>query len=700
VDDVVEGGLVQLDAHRDRFAGMEIGRSTFARPDADRLAALTARAAGTPIAMIHVESASVLQLLGAYGVWPSPDQVRCKPTQSTIGGLVVRGGAAVAIADVLTDPRVPPDAPALAAGLRSYAGYPIRDLDDEIVGVCAVLDYRPRDWQPAELAAVDDAAQACTAFVLERNAREAAEHQNSFLDALLNSLDTGVAACDARGELVLLNRSLRTRLGTSLRTRLGTEPGEQIDQWPLRMPVMHPDGRPFQAAEMPLAHALHGRQVRGVEQLIEAPDGSRRWYLVNAHPIIKSGVRLGAVSAFHDVTERRRAERFRGCQLAVSTVLNQSDNVEQAMPRVLEAVAGTLGWPYAELWLVDPETQALRQAAEHRSAQQGLLDQQGLSLRQRLAEDAWRRNEPVWLQAGPGPGLRTSLAVPISSGGRTLAVMTLFAGVVEDPQESLIALLASIAAHVGQFLERRRAEVLQLALSRSKDEYLNLVGHELRSPLTVISANLELVGDTDPDAAVREIVPLLAAVQRSTDRLRRLVEALLDVSALESGHAEMRIVEFDFAAVVAAVVGDVRPDAGRRGIEVATELPEELPLFGDPGRLRQVVAVLVDNALTYTLSGGQVTIALESVDGLATLEVADTGVGIPDGERPYLFQRFFRGAVTQERGIPGVGLGLATAHLIMQRHSGQITVDCGPDRVGTIFRVRMPVHPPAVPPTT
>jgi signal transduction histidine kinase len=453
---------------------------------------------------------------------------------------------------------------------------------------------------------------------------------------------------------------------------------------------------------MPLTHALHGRQVRGVEQLIETPDGGRRWYLVNAHPISEAGVHLGAVSAFHDVTERRRAERFRGCELAVSTVLNESDNVQQAMPRVLEAVVGTLGWPYAELWLVDADANLLRPAAQHRAAHhpgQVAVPEQ-LRQGQGLAGEAWRRNEPVWLHAdhvlsatASDPRLRTALAVPISSGDRTLAVLTLFADVVEDPQDSLVALLAGIAAHVGQFLERRRAEALQQALSRSKDEYLNLVGHELRSPLTVISANLELVGDTDPAASVGEIVPLLAAVQRSSDRLRRLVEALLDLSALDSGHAVLQSVEFDLAAVVESVAADVRPDASRRGIDVVTRLPDALPLVGDPARLRQVVTVLVDNARTYTLAGGQITIDLEDADGTASLQVSDPGVGIPDSERPYLFQRFFRGAVTQEHSIPGAGLGLATAQLIVHRHHGQITVDSGPAGTGSVFRVRLPVRP-------
>jgi two-component system phosphate regulon sensor histidine kinase PhoR len=288
----------------------------------------------------------------------------------------------------------------------------------------------------------------------------------------------------------------------------------------------------------------------------------------------------------------------------------------------------------------------------------------------------------------PCPG--TALAVPVASGGHTVAVMTLFADVVEDPEASLVQLLSGIAAHLGQFIERRRAEELQLALSRSKDDYLNLVGHELRTPLTVIASYLELMGDADPAAPASEIMPMVEAAQRASDRLRRLVEALLDLSQLDARNARMHMTPLDLAAVAEAATCDIASAAASKGIELTVDLPDEAPAVGDARRLRQLLTAVLDNAVTYTPPGGRVTFTLAQDDSGTSVRVADTGYGIPEAERAHVFERFYRGAIATEQSIPGAGLGLATAQLIAQRHHGRVvlTEDEGP---GSTFVVHLPV---------
>jgi two-component system phosphate regulon sensor histidine kinase PhoR len=514
--------------------GLELMPGGLTRTAADRLAALTARGAGAASAMIHLVEGPHMRLIGGFALPAGFLPMQQVPMPITLAGLVLRYRFPLVIPDLAADPRVPADAPARTVGVRAYAGFPVKDPSGEVVGVCGVMDYEPREWSPMQLAAADDGAQACTAFVAERRARHAEREQRHFLDALLNSLDTGVAACDPNGRLVLVNRSLADRTG-------GGGPAETLEEWAARVPVTDPEGRPVPPAQLPLMHALSGEQVRGAEQALRLPDGRSRRMRVNAHPITdEQGRRLGAVAVFHDITEARRADD------------------------------------------------------------------------------------------------------------------------------------------------------LQRALGRAKDEYLNLVGHELRTPLTVIASYLDLLADGDPDAPLAESMAMVDAARRGSDRLRRLVEALLDLSALDSGRSRLSPAEVDLTHLVGEAVRRVSDRATAKNITITERRPDTLPLRADPDRVVQLVGALLDNAVTYLLPGGTVTVTLSTTCHDAIIEVADDGPGIPDTEQPYVFERFFRGAVATERAIAGAGLGLATVRLIAERHGGTAVVVPETGRSGATFRVTLP----------
>ncbi|RZU53586.1 signal transduction histidine kinase [Krasilnikovia cinnamomea] len=684
---------------------LEMWSGALSHAAADQLAALIARAARVPTAMIHLAEGRQLRVIGGSGLPAGFQQMRPAPLGSTLAGMVLRYDCPLIIADLKHDDRVPADAPAHAVGIRAYAGFPVRAPDGELVGVCAVADYEPREWDPADLAGVDIGAQACTTLVNEQRGRQITEQQRVFLDTLLNSLDTGVAACDARGRLVVVNRSLRAALGV----QAGEEPPEQ---WVPRLPVTGLDRRPLSVEEVPLIRAMAGVHVRGVEQFVDVPGDGRRLYRVNAHPILADdGHLLGAVSAFHDITVQRRAERLHAAELTVARVLADATSLEQAGPPVLDAIASALGWPYAELWQVDARKQELRPVAIHRAPgfTEALPVPDRLHRNQGLAGAAWQRGEtvvipdvhapdsPVATRTAAAGRLCSALAVPVPSGGEVLAVISLFTDVAEDPQQDLLALLTGVAAQIGQFLERRRAERLQQALATSKDEYLNLVGHELRSPLTIIATYLDLVAE-DPDARVSDILPMIDAMRRGSDRLRRLVDALLDLSALDSGHAQIQPVDVDLAALVAGAVRDTQAAATAKHLTLTADLPETLPAHADPARITQLVRILLDNAVAYTPAGGRIDVRVTATDTDAHIQVSDSGVGIPAHERPRVFERFHRGAITLEQAIPGAGLGLSLAQTIAERHHGHITVAPNHHRPGTTFHVHLPRQPAPEPP--
>jgi signal transduction histidine kinase len=370
-------------------------------------------------------------------------------------------------------------------------------------------------------------------------------------------------------------------------------------------------------------------------------------------------------------------------------------------------VATTLGWPHAELWLVDEAHCVLRPAAYWTDpGRPAVQPPPELAEGHGVAGTAWKIGEPIWIPdiaAVPDAirvqtddpsrlsGLHAALAIPVLSANRTLGVLTVFADIAEEPQDSLIALLSGIAAHVGQFLERRRAEELLLQLAQTKDEYIALVGHELRTPLTSIAAYTQLLVDAD-DATLRaEGRDLLDVVRRNNDQLRRIIDDLLDLAALDAGHATIDPRRIDLGELVADALDAIGLAASEKHLTFETSVAREAYVDGDRMRLRQVVDNVLSNAVKYTQDRGRVEVVLQSYPDSAVLTVSDNGIGVPEAERERIFQRFFRSSLARSRGIPGTGLGLAITRTILHRHGGTITIahHDEPD-TGTTVTIRIP----------
>jgi two-component system, OmpR family, phosphate regulon sensor histidine kinase PhoR len=168
------------------------------------------------------------------------------------------------------------------------------------------------------------------------------------------------------------------------------------------------------------------------------------------------------------------------------------------------------------------------------------------------------------------------------------------------------------------------------------------------------------------------------------------VNDLLLVAEIDAGKLALDLQRVDLREIVEECIESSLPAAGAKGIELSlrtTQLPE---LEGDPARLAQVLDNLVSNALKFTQPGGRVDVRLGAVDGTAVVEVEDTGLGLSDGDREQLFQRFFRSSEAARNAIPGTGLGLAIAKAIVERHGGRIELDSAPG-VGTTVRVELPL---------
>jgi signal transduction histidine kinase/CHASE3 domain sensor protein len=263
-------------------------------------------------------------------------------------------------------------------------------------------------------------------------------------------------------------------------------------------------------------------------------------------------------------------------------------------------------------------------------------------------------------------------------GGRTFAR---YAAPVRDPAGRFIGRLVVMRDITGE----RQAE-------KMKDEFFALVSHELRTPLTSIVGYLELVLDDDGKTLDPEHRGFLHVVERNAGRLLRLVGDLLFVAQIEAGQLSLDPGLVDLGQLVREAVEAARPRAEESEIVLVTDVEPVPTCPGDPDRLGQVLDNLTANALKFTPPGGRVEVRLRTSGAAAVIEVADNGVGIPEGEQSQLFERFFRASTATDRAIPGVGLGLTIVKAIVEAHGGHVSLSSR-EGAGTTFRVELPLGP-------
>jgi len=227
------------------------------------------------------------------------------------------------------------------------------------------------------------------------------------------------------------------------------------------------------------------------------------------------------------------------------------------------------------------------------------------------------------------------------------------------------------------------------ALSRQR-RFAADASHELRTPLTSIAGYAQMLeewGLGDP-RTTREGV---AAIRQESERMQRLVEGLLALTRGDEG-APLEIEHHDLAAVAEEAVQTARSAAGEK--IALSYLPPEQPVNApfDRNRIRQVISILLDNALKYTPEGGKVTVTVRETNGWAALEVSDMGVGIPEDQLPLIFERFYR--ADKARASSGAGLGLSIARQIAEAHGGRIEVESTPGE-GSKFTLLLPKDHPA-----
>ncbi|HWU90589.1 MAG TPA: ATP-binding protein, partial [Kofleriaceae bacterium] len=236
-------------------------------------------------------------------------------------------------------------------------------------------------------------------------------------------------------------------------------------------------------------------------------------------------------------------------------------------------------------------------------------------------------------------------------------------------------------------LARQEAE----RANRAKDEFLAMLGHELRNPLSPIVTALTLLRHRGYAAKELDII------ERQVDHVVRLVDDLLDIARITRGKVELRRQVVELEGAVAKAIEIATPLLEQRRHHLAVDVPHGLPVDADPMRLSQVVANLLTNAAKYTPKGGRIEVRATREDDRAVLAVRDNGAGIPRELLPQIFELFVQGARASDRRDGGLGLGLALVDNLVRLHGGEVSAASDGPGTGSTFVVRLPLAHPAAP---
>ncbi|ARU59661.1 hypothetical protein CBW65_00325 [Tumebacillus avium] len=239
----------------------------------------------------------------------------------------------------------------------------------------------------------------------------------------------------------------------------------------------------------------------------------------------------------------------------------------------------------------------------------------------------------------------------------------------------------------GLFLAGRALVPIRVSWDKQQ-QFVADASHELRTPLAVIQSQAELLF-RHPERTIEEESEKISNVYKETRRMNKLVSDLLTLARSDSNQMEIERKPLQLDALLADVSWQFAQMAELRDIELTTKLQPGIQIEADEARLRQLLVILLDNALKYTPAEGKVHVSCSRTSHGAEFEVEDTGEGIAREDLPFVFDRFFRGDKVRTSSDGGTGLGLSIAQWIVEAHHGKIRVDSTPGK-GTSFTVFLP----------
>ena len=396
-------------------------------------------------------------------------------------------------------------------------------------------------------------------------------------------------------------------------------------------------------------------------------------------------------------------ERLLALQRAAATLAAHTD-AHEVFDMILRSAVQLFGQGSASLYTWDEQAGVLR-LAENFDAAGRMPDDAVLRPGDGVVGRVFVSREPLIVKdyqtwegrtaVGRETGLRTCLAVPLVRSGRALGALSIRSNeptvAYTEDDARMLALFADQAAAALTTVEafgRQRDAVEQLErLNRAKSEFVSIVSHEFRTPLTGIQGFSEMM--RDEELTLDEMREYAGDINKDAQRLNRMIDEMLDLDRMESGRMTVHAERMDLNSVVEEVVDRVRPNAPNHTLTL--DLQSDLPqIQADRDRITQVASNLLNNAVKYSPTGGRITVTTRAEGDHLRLDVRDEGLGIPPEALETIFERYSRVDSQATKDIPGTGLGLPIVRQIVQLHGGKVWAESELGR-GSVFHVVLPL---------
>ncbi len=569
---------------------------------------------------------------------------------------------------------------------------------------------------------------------LRQSAREARAHASE-LQATFETLTDAVVVYDAQGLPTHLNTAARALLAAAAPPESHTQPIARRGQ---HMQLLDEHAQRLAPDRRPATRLLRGEELTGshaVDAILRTNDGRDIRLNISGAPLRdQEGEIVGAVALLRDVTQRRELERRTRdalqALLAMAETLVQTPVDAPITPAPLPAGASDVARRLAELACsvlscqvvgivaVDPATEFLRPIAvaglPPRYERRWWANMQGSRLRDQLPAEHIAKlgaDEPVLVDLSQPPynahhnyGLSTVLVVPMRvheqfAGALAVEYAASSVDAFDGSSPEDLALPRAVARMVALVIERERllrereeARATAIALheaNRRMDEFLSIASHEIKTPLTTIKANVQLLdhrldptrrrppAPTDLGHIVEMARSLLHRSERQINRLNRLVDDLLDVSRIQADRLELRLADCDLAAIVRDAVHELDQAVPSRDIRLALPDRDTVTIHADADRVGQAVTNYLTNALKYSPKDRPVDVSLTVADDIARVSVRDEGPGLAPEERERVWERFYRAAsvAVQSGSGVGLGIGLYISRMLISRQGGHVGVE-------------------------
>jgi PAS domain S-box-containing protein len=496
--------------------------------------------------------------------------------------------------------------------------------------------------------------------------------------ATFDLLPDAIVAADERGKIYFINQAATRLLGWSAEELRGKQ---LTTIMPQRMHVAHEAGiRRYAATHHP---RIMGRPIR-VPALRR--DGTEVDIELTLAPVTLIPGQELVIGTLRDLSDRvelerqlRVIEQMRFVTGAAAHLTSLLD-VDRVLELAVETLVNQFDAALARIWLRDPETDTLRLRASAglsrriAGSSREHIDiathpfKLGMVARTRrpfakngLAGDA--QFDQQWVER---ERLQAATAFPLLFASDLQGVIVAF---FRRPLEAeVFEVLAMHAAMVATAVNDAKLYAHAQRALRARDEVLAVVSHDLRGPLSIIEIGTTTLLRSNSDKA-----DLICRMQRAGRRMSVLIRDLLDVSALEAGRLRMEPAEQAPAPLVSEALELARPLADQKHIELTADVSTPSARIAvDRGRIVQVFANLLGNAIKFTNDGGAVAVRVLEDEGVVRFSVTDTGIGIPEDQLPHVFDRYWQGEQGGQPAGVGVGLGLAIAKGIVEAHHGTI----------------------------